>query len=123
MMVTSAPALRAPWAATWTSFLLNESLRRLPAKARIRGVGIGEPFQLLVPRLQPGHEYVLSAQHSLGQLAGTRGGANETSVASKLGEADLGLRGRHRERVGRHVMANQLQEPVAGVDHAAAEDD
>ena len=45
--VTSAPAFAAPSTAMATSFLLNDSLRRLPAKARIRGCIVLAPSWLV----------------------------------------------------------------------------
>src|SRR5580698_8696525 len=51
--VTSAPALRAPLTAMAASFLLNDSLRRLPAKARIRGSIVLAPSWLVGLFLSP----------------------------------------------------------------------
>src|SRR2546423_13849325 len=99
------------------SFLLNYSLRRLPVKARIRAL---MPFSRMINHddttTQRKHLYCfrcvvvsswlnLSLRRSADELPGAGGGADEAGVAAEFGEANLGLRRRHRERVNRHVLA------------------
>src|SRR5262249_30678637 len=57
--VTSAPASRAALAAMDTSFLLKDSLRRLPAKARMRGVIVLAPSRSLIDRVTSGWTPIL----------------------------------------------------------------